>query len=137
MSRKDGVVLLLSIKPKFASKIYDGSKNIELRRVRPARDVGRVLIYETAPIKRVTGWFTLRWIRSLSPSRAWAKYRKHLGVSRKTFRAYYQACHTAVLFAVLRVRRLGSAIRLCSLPGAMRPPQSYKYLERKLAKAIR
>jgi predicted transcriptional regulator len=129
--------MLLSIKPSFALKIYDGSKNIELRRVKPSREVHRVLVYETSPVRRITGWFTIRWIRTLSPSRAWSMYRGHFGVTRRTFRAYFQDCRTAVLLAVSRVRRFVSGVKLSSLRSGIRPPQSYVYIDRKLATAIR
>lgn len=137
MSRKDEFVMLLAIKPAFASRIYDGSKNIELRRVKPSRDVVRVLIYETAPVKQITGWFTLRWIRSLSPSKTWSRYRRQLGVSRKVFRSYYQDCRTAILLAVSRVRKLIAGIHLSSVRTGLRAPQSFIYLNKRDTDAIR
>lgn len=56
--------ILLSIKPEWAEKIYTGEKTIEWRKSRPRIDRNnrrmRVYIYETAPVKRITGHFTLR-----------------------------------------------------------------------------
>jgi predicted transcriptional regulator len=55
--------ILLSIKPEWAEKIYNGEKTIEWRKSRPRIDLNnrhmRVYIYETAPVKRITGYFTL------------------------------------------------------------------------------
>lgn len=55
--------ILLSIKPEWAEKIYNGEKTIEWRKSRPRLDRNnhhtRVYIYETAPVKRITGHFTL------------------------------------------------------------------------------
>ena len=55
--------ILLSIKPEWAEKIYNGEKTIEWRKSRPRIDRNnrhqRVYIYETAPVKRITGHFTL------------------------------------------------------------------------------
>lgn len=55
--------ILLSIKPEWAEKIYNGEKTIEWRKSRPKLDRNnrhtRVYIYETAPVKRITGYFTL------------------------------------------------------------------------------
>ena len=55
--------ILLSIKPEWAEKIYNGEKTIEWRKSRPRIDRNnhhtRVYIYETAPVKRITGYFTL------------------------------------------------------------------------------
>lgn len=56
--------ILLSIKPEWAEKIYTGEKTIEWRKSRPRIEQDnrrmRVYIYETAPVKRITGHFTLR-----------------------------------------------------------------------------
>ena len=55
--------ILLSIKPEWAEKIYNGEKTIEWRKSRPRIDRNnrhmRVYVYETAPVKRITGYFTL------------------------------------------------------------------------------
>ena len=137
MSRQDRLIMLLSIKPTYAAKIYAGSKIIELRRVKPSRVVTKVLIYETSPVSRITGWFTLRWIKSLSPSRAWSRFRGHLGVSRATFRAYFQDCRSATLLAISRARKFVSGIKLSAVRRGIRAPQSYTYLDSKLASARR
>lgn len=57
--------VILSIKPKWADLIYSGQKKIEWRKSRPAiyrlplslRYPFTVYLYETAPIKRITGYF--------------------------------------------------------------------------------
>jgi predicted transcriptional regulator len=121
-------VILLSIKPEFASKIYDGTKSIELRRVKPARFVQRVLVYETSPVSRITGWFTLRWIKSLPPKLAWSRFRKSMGIGRDGFHAYFRNCRNAILFAVSRIHRFVSGVKLTSLGRGVRPPQSFVYL---------
>ena len=52
--------ILLSIHPKWAKKIYSGEKKIEWRKDLPKSiEKGtKVYIYETAPVRRVTGRFT-------------------------------------------------------------------------------
>ena len=50
--------ILLSIHPKWSSKIYSGEKTIEWRKTEPKTiHSHRVYIYETSPIKAVTGYF--------------------------------------------------------------------------------
>lgn len=55
--------IFLSIKPEWAEKIYNGEKTIEWRKSKLKLDRNnrhtRVYIYETAPVKRITGYFTL------------------------------------------------------------------------------
>ena len=52
--------IILSIKPKYAELIYSGKKTVEWRHTYPKKFFkwcDRVYIYETSPVKRVTGYF--------------------------------------------------------------------------------
>jgi predicted transcriptional regulator len=50
--------IILSIKPKWAELIYSGKKTIEWRKSFPKREnIECVYLYETAPVKKVTGFF--------------------------------------------------------------------------------
>jgi len=129
MRQKDRTVMLLSLKPSFAAMIYRGTKTIELRRVKPSRRFAKVLIYETSPVKRITGCFTVRWIKSFSPSRAWARFRARLGVTRRAYRAYFEDCRAAILLAVSRVRRFSSPIELSTWGTRISAPRSYRYID--------
>lgn len=52
--------IILSIHPKWAKLIYDGKKTIEWRKSFPkAQKINKVFLYETAPVKQITGFFTL------------------------------------------------------------------------------
>ncbi len=63
-------VYLLSIKPWFAKQIYEGIKKYELRRkvgvIEPHSDV---IIYESAPVKAVTGVMKVGEVRVLPPEK--------------------------------------------------------------------
>jgi predicted transcriptional regulator len=48
---------IFSIKHRYAEHIYSGHKCVELRRTTPKMPIERAWIYETAPVKMVTGWF--------------------------------------------------------------------------------
>lgn len=60
--------IILSIKPKWAELIYSGKKTIEWRKSFPKTEkvlgesIEKVLLYETAPVKKITGFFTLKEI---------------------------------------------------------------------------
>ena len=63
--------IILSIKPKWAELIYSGKKTIEWRKSWPKYEkfefihVGKVFLYETAPVKMITGFFELNGCREL------------------------------------------------------------------------
>ena len=47
----------LSVRPTFVDRLLDGTKTVELRRVRPTAHVGqRVLIYGSSPKKSLMAW---------------------------------------------------------------------------------
>lgn len=48
-------VILLSIKPRWAEKIYAGEKKVELRKTMIHRWTSPVLLYESHPVSMVTG----------------------------------------------------------------------------------
>ena len=60
--------IILSIHPKWAEKIYSGEKTIEVRKTQPdwekpeSADDLVIYLYETTPIKKVTGLVFLTWV---------------------------------------------------------------------------
>jgi hypothetical protein len=49
---------IFSIKTPYANAIYAGTKQLELRRYAPRTRCTRIWLYETAPTKAITGYFT-------------------------------------------------------------------------------
>ena len=50
--------IILSIKPKWAELIYSGKKTIEWRKSIPKfQNIEKVFLYETYPVKKITGFF--------------------------------------------------------------------------------
>jgi predicted transcriptional regulator len=50
--------VILSIHPKWAKLIYEGKKTLEWRKNTPNADfIDKVFLYETAPVKKITGCF--------------------------------------------------------------------------------
>lgn len=61
--------ILLSIHPKWADKIYSGEKTIEWRKSFPKDFISfqtKVYLYETAPVKKITGVFFLESVLYLT-----------------------------------------------------------------------
>lgn len=51
-------VLVLSIKPKYAEAIYSGEKQFEFRKAPPRNLKAIYLVYESAPVSKITGTVT-------------------------------------------------------------------------------
>ena len=49
--------ILLSIKPEYANKIFDGQKHYEYRKRIPKKEVSKIVVYSSAPEQAVIGEF--------------------------------------------------------------------------------
>lgn len=117
----------MSIKPHFAEAILRGDKTLELRRKRPRLQPGtRVLIYATAPVKAVVGWFEVGEIHDATPDRLWRRAAGCGGVTRDEFDAYFAGCTLAFAIEVARTGRVEP------IPPGIRPPQSWRHLREAL-----
>jgi predicted transcriptional regulator len=120
--------LLLSLHPEFARKIYSGKKTAELRRVKPSRSIRYVLVYETAPVGRVTGWFRVRSIESGTARAIWSKYARRLSITRPAFDRYLKGCPRPTVLMIERRARFRRHLPLEGVCRLRRPPQSFSYI---------
>ena len=124
--------VLFSIRPKYAKKIFDGTKTIELRKVKPKRLMrgGLVLVYVSSPVKSLVGAFKVKKIEEYSPSEMWEKVRENAGISKSEFDEYYQNSTSGVAIYIDNVWTLSKPIELSALRNSMEgfyPPQSFRY----------
>jgi len=122
-------VALLSIHPRHAEAILDGRKRVELRRIPVSRDTTHVLVYSTAPVQAVVGWFVVAGIDEDNRTAIWEAHREACGVSRREYRDYFAGAARAFAIKIVRAHRLQVPLSLDSLPGVKRPPQSFQYLD--------
>jgi len=127
------VALFLSVKPIFASRILDGTKTIELRRVRPNVVSGDVvLIYSTSPEMALLGSAQVAQILSGTPQDIWPQVLDHASVSQAQFDDYFSGATTAIGIRLRAVRRLARPIHLQELRERwpwLKPPQSFRYVD--------
>ena len=124
--------VLFSIRPKYAKKIFDGTKTIELRKVKPKRLMqgGLVLVYVSSPVKSLVGAFKVKKIEEYSPSELWEKVREDAGISKSEFDDYYQNSTSGVAIYIDNVWTLPKPIELSvlrNLADGFYPPQSFRY----------
>ena len=82
--------VLLSIKPQFAERIFDGSKKFEYRKIifnRP--EIHKVIVYASNPIKRIVGEFGISGIIKDTPESLWDRTYGYAGVNRDFFFQYF------------------------------------------------
>lgn len=134
-------VLFVSIKPRFAKKILEGEKSVELRRVRPTEAVAGtpILLYASSPICEVVGIGRVREIEEASPTAIWERHRSQLGLPRSEYRSYFAGVSQAVGILLEDVRPLHRRVTLAALRERLRgfePPQSFRYLDSASASAL-
>jgi len=83
--------LVLSLKPRFAEAILDGSKTVELRRTRLLAPPGTCLVlYASSPVMAVVGTATLAAIDTASPTAIWRRHNSRVGLGRAEYDTYFR-----------------------------------------------
>lgn len=132
-------ILLLSIKPEYAAKIFSGEKTVELRRVRTRLtqdDI--VLVYVSSPTKALVGLFEVEKIiqekieLQQDIKNYWNLVYEKAGISSQDFEKYYQGASFFVGIFLRNPKKFDVSINLENLRKQIpefTPPQSYRYLK--------
>ena len=121
-------VALMAIDPRSANAILNGTKGAEFRKHRLAPDIQRVVIYATAPIRRIVGEFSIGATVVGSPDEIWRDV-GHLGeIAEPAFHSYFHGKERAVAFLVSRTRRYTRSLALGDLSPMPAVPHSTIYL---------
>lgn len=118
----------MSIHPRYAEAIMTGVKTVEFRKKRLASDISRVLVYATAPEKKVIGHFVVERIVVDSPNVIWKLYGQRGVIDRASFFAYYSEATFAVAILVAEATHLKTPIPLSTFEPQPPVPQSFAYL---------
>lgn len=128
-------ILLLSIQPDLASRILNGSKTVELRRVRPRITAGSiVLVYASTPVKALMGWFVVGQLLEADPAELWAKVQSSAGLTREQFDTYFTGSKRAFGITVQNAYAFSNPVTLDTLReiwNGFHPPQCYRYFSLK------
>lgn len=120
--------VLLSIKPEFALKIFEGTKKYEYRRaIFKRNNVRTVLVYASDPIKKVIGEFEIGEILCEEPQALWLKTGDESGITKERFLDYFENREKGYAIKVKEARAYDPPIPLIELM-LLSPPQSFMYL---------
>lgn len=120
--------VLLSIKPEFAERIFDGTKLYEFRKVifrNP--DIKTIVVYASSPVQRVIGEFDIETILSDVPESLWQETKEHSGISEKFFFDYFSERNVGFAIKVKKTRRFKTP-RCLRKSYNVSPPQSFCYI---------
>jgi predicted transcriptional regulator len=129
-------VLVVSIKPEFATKIFNGEKSIELRKSAPKVNPGdTMVVYCTDPVKAVIGICEVKEVLKMKPAHLWKAHNSVLGIDKKRYEEYYSNVSTAVAIVIGAVARLDTQISLKTIKEnlpSFQPPQTFAYYKKSL-----
>ena len=123
------IKILLSVKPEFANKIFDGTKLFEFRKVLFQRlDISNVIVYVSSPVQRVLGEFTIDSVVSGPLSTVWKQTSSSSGISYDFFMTYFSGRKTAYAIRIGKVIKYKEPKTLDHY-AVEHAPQSFVYVE--------
>lgn len=125
-------VVLFSVRPVFVRRILDGTKTVELRRVRPQIEAGHeLLIYSSSPTMALLAHAVVDRIETSTFTSLWTSVKDNAGVTWEEYNDYFSGAEQAVAIWLREIVELEQPITLSELRKRwpwFRPPQSYCFL---------
>ena len=133
----NGSAILLSVKPKFADLIVDGSKLVELRRTVPAQTVGTIAIYSSSPVQAIVALADVSKTIEASPTKLWTIAKENGGgLTRSELMDYFESKKTGFAIMLQNVRVYDKPVLPTKIFKSFTAPQSFRYLTSKELKKL-
>ena len=122
--------VLLSIKPKYVKSIIELEKRYEFRKtIFKNREINRIYIYSSSPVKKIVGTFEIGGILEDHPNYLWDMVKEYAGINDRDFFSYFEGKSRAFAIEIQNLQRFNDPIDPYEkMPGFV-PPQSYCYLK--------
>ena len=122
--------ILLSIKPKYANAIFKGDKKFEFRKkLFKKKDVRRVYVYSSSPVKKIIGYFEIKDILSATPAKLWHNCQQQAGITKGDFFDYFKDLDSGYALVVGNVYEFVHPLDPKGYIINFTPPQSFCYVE--------
>lgn len=121
--------VVLSIKPEFAYKIFDGTKKFEFRKsIFKNSNIETVVVYASAPVKKVIGEFQIERILNYDLDTLWELTKEYSGISEDYFYEYFDKRETGFAIQIKSKVKFKQPKSLQDDYNIITPPQSFTYL---------
>lgn len=120
--------ILLSIKPEYANRIFDGQKQYEYRKRIPKKEVSKIVVYSSAPEQAVIGEIEVIKTLKMKPTPLWNSTKANAGISRSKYRKYFSGCTMAYAFVIGSFEKYPTSKSLADY-NIQSAPQSFVYLD--------
>jgi predicted transcriptional regulator len=126
-------VALLSVRPRFAAAILDGSKTVEVRRRRARIGDGAIcLVYASSPVSALVGAIRVRTTDTDVPDALWTRWGDQTALERAEYDAYLAGSRRPCAIIVSEAVAFPQPVSLPELRSrreAFVAPQSYRFLD--------
>ncbi|HEX5001563.1 MAG TPA: ASCH domain-containing protein [Bacteroidia bacterium] len=120
--------VVLSIKPEFADKIFDGSKKFEFRRsIFKNPDVSRIVVYASSPVQKIIGEFEVEQILVHDLKTLWNITKDYSGISKNYFYEYFNDKEKGFAIKIKNTKKYKKP-KCIRKDFNLFPPQSFLYL---------
>lgn len=128
MQHKSSAVLI-SIHPKYVSKILNGTKKVEFRRVWAIRKVTHMVIYSTSPEMKVMAIAEIDNTVVTDKKNLWNIAQEYGGgITKQELTDYFDGVSRGHAVFLKNIEKFVDPIPLSEIFPHTRPPQSYTYL---------
>ena len=121
--------VVLSIKPEYANKIFDGTKKFEFRKAIFKNDkIKTVIVYASSPVQKVIGEFEIEKIINHDLDTLWCITQHYSGISEDYFYQYFAEKEIGYAIKIKKTKKY-------KFPKCLRadfnllPPQSFAYYQ--------
>lgn len=121
--------IILSIKPEFAEKIFEGTKKYEFRRTLfKNTQVKGVVVYASAPISKIIGEFEIETVLHQELDSLWDDTGEYSGITKDYYQQYFDGKQTGYAIKVKKTRKYKEPICIKEAFG-VKAPQSFAYVK--------
>jgi predicted transcriptional regulator len=119
--------VVLSIKPEFANKIFDGTKKYEFRKaIFKNEKIKTIIVYASSPVQRVIGEFEIEKIINHDIDTLWGLTQQDSGISEDYFYQYFAKREIGYAIKIKSTRKYKQS-KCLKTDFNLFPPQSFAY----------
>lgn len=129
--KQEQMEVILSIKPEYADKIFNGSKKFEFRRsIFKNKEVTKIIVYASSPVSKIIGEFQIEKILHEDLKSLWNLTKDFSGISEKYYYDYFIGKENGYALEVKKVKLYKEVLCIKETFG-INPPQSFAYVKKK------
>ena len=122
--------IILSIKPEYVNQIRIGNKKYEFRKmIFRNQSIQNVFIYETAPTKKIVGFFEYSGYIKNTPAKLWEQLKEYAGINECSYNSYFNNSDIGYAIVIQNMKFYKTMIDPFNSIKNFFPPQSYFYFD--------